>query len=201
VYTVRPCDPDQLACDEHPGRRKHLLGGAVSQWGEKVDSFNFAADVWPGASALAERLVRDDTVAFSCFFLWRSACLHMHAITHDRVDPLPCALTLRALAHIRVARSHKMCLYLCSGRTRHCVQLRMARIYRPRMLCSAITHSLATGQCGGSRPSPAPSEAAKPLLKWTRALSICVLLIGAPLRSRQLGGSWQLSSRFCRTMR
>lgn len=59
VYTVRPCDPDQLDCDAHPGRRKHLMGGAVSQWGESVDQFNFDADVWPGASALAERLWSD----------------------------------------------------------------------------------------------------------------------------------------------
>ena len=40
VYTVRPCDPDQLDCDAHPDRRKHFLGGSVSQWGETVDQFN-----------------------------------------------------------------------------------------------------------------------------------------------------------------
>jgi hypothetical protein len=56
---VRPCDPDQLDCDAHPHRRAHLLGGSVSQWGESVDQFNFDADVWPGASALAERLWSD----------------------------------------------------------------------------------------------------------------------------------------------
>ena len=59
VYSVRPCDPEYLDCDSHPGRREHLLGGSVSQWGEKVDQFNFDADVWVGASALAERLWSD----------------------------------------------------------------------------------------------------------------------------------------------
>lgn len=57
VYKVRPCD--QLDCKTNPNRRSHLLGGSVSQWGESVDGFNFDADVWIGASALAERLWRD----------------------------------------------------------------------------------------------------------------------------------------------
>jgi hypothetical protein len=56
---VRPCDPDQLDCAGHPGRKKLLLGGSVSQWGESVDAFNFDADVWVGAAALAERLWSD----------------------------------------------------------------------------------------------------------------------------------------------
>ena len=56
---MRPCDPGLLDCDRHPGRRSALLGGSVSQWGEKVDAFNFDPDVWVGASALAERLWSD----------------------------------------------------------------------------------------------------------------------------------------------
>ena len=36
VYKVRPCDPGQLDCVGHPGRARSLLGGSVSQWGEKV---------------------------------------------------------------------------------------------------------------------------------------------------------------------
>jgi hypothetical protein len=59
VYNVRPCDPSQLDCDKHPGRRERLLGGSVSQWGEKIDQFNFDTNVWVGASALAERLWSD----------------------------------------------------------------------------------------------------------------------------------------------
>jgi hypothetical protein len=62
VYKIRPCDPDQLDCDNHPGRRELLRGGSVSQWGEKVDDFNFDTNVWVGASALAERLWYDKPV-------------------------------------------------------------------------------------------------------------------------------------------
>jgi hypothetical protein len=65
VWNVRPCDPSQLDCDAHPGRRTHLLGGGVSQWGESVDAFNFDADVWVGASALAERLWTDHPLTFT----------------------------------------------------------------------------------------------------------------------------------------
>ena len=56
---MRPCDGDQLDCNTYPHRRKLILGGSVSQWGESVDQFNWDADVWVGASALAERLWSD----------------------------------------------------------------------------------------------------------------------------------------------
>ena len=59
VYKVVPCAPSALDCASKPNRRKLLLGGSVSQWGESVDQFNFDADVWVGASALAERLWSD----------------------------------------------------------------------------------------------------------------------------------------------
>ena len=67
VYNVRPCDQNQLDCDnpKYPARRGSLLGGSVSMWGELVDQFNFEADVWPGASALAERLWTDFPLASS----------------------------------------------------------------------------------------------------------------------------------------
>ena len=59
MYKVVPCAPSALDCASKPNRRKLLLGGSVSQWGESVDQFNFDADVWVGASALAERLWSD----------------------------------------------------------------------------------------------------------------------------------------------
>ena len=59
VYGVRPCDPALLDCDAHPQRRALLRGGSASMWGERVDATNFDVEVWPGTTALAERLWSD----------------------------------------------------------------------------------------------------------------------------------------------
>ena len=59
VYNVRPCDEAHLDCDAHPKRRALLRGGSASMWGESVDAFNWDVRVWPGTTALAERLWSD----------------------------------------------------------------------------------------------------------------------------------------------
>jgi len=80
---VRPCDPGQLDCDApgHERRRELLLGGSVSQWGEKVDAFNFDADVWVGASALAERLWSDPPLGSNASATSLSARGRHHALS------------------------------------------------------------------------------------------------------------------------
>jgi hexosaminidase len=59
VYNVHPCDSTWLACDAHPQRRALFRGGSASMWGEHVDATNFDVEVWPGTTALAERLWSD----------------------------------------------------------------------------------------------------------------------------------------------
>eukprot|EP00040_Diaphanoeca_grandis_P007070 m.39610 g.39610 ORF g.39610 m.39610 type:complete len:671 (-) comp18249_c0_seq1:177-2189(-) len=59
VYNLHPCDTAWLACDAHPKRRALLRGGSASMWGERVDATNFDVEVWPGTTALAERLWSD----------------------------------------------------------------------------------------------------------------------------------------------
>ena len=59
VYAVRPCDAAHLDCDAHPRRRALLRGGSASMWGETVDATNWDSTVWPGTTALAERLWSD----------------------------------------------------------------------------------------------------------------------------------------------
>ena len=61
-------------------RRKLLLGGSVSQWGESVDAFNFDADVWVGASALAERLWSDPPLGDNVTLASQAAQDRHHAL-------------------------------------------------------------------------------------------------------------------------
>ena len=63
VYNVRPCDPTHLNCDAHPQRRALLRGGSASMWGETVDATNWDSTVWPGTTALAERLWSDPPIS------------------------------------------------------------------------------------------------------------------------------------------
>jgi hexosaminidase len=63
VYNVRPCDPTHLDCDAHPQRRALLRGGSASMWGETVDATNWDSTVWPGTTALAERLWSDPPIS------------------------------------------------------------------------------------------------------------------------------------------
>ena len=81
VYKVVPCAPSALDCASNPDRRKLLLGGSVSQWGESVDAFNFDADVWVGASALAERLWSDPPLGDNATLTSKTAQDRHHALS------------------------------------------------------------------------------------------------------------------------
>jgi hypothetical protein len=81
VYKVVPCAPSALDCASKPDRRKLLLGGSVSQWGESVDAFNFDADVWVGASALAERLWSDPPLGDNATLTSKMAQDRHHALS------------------------------------------------------------------------------------------------------------------------
>jgi hypothetical protein len=81
VYKVVPCAPSALDCASKPDRRKLLLGGSVSQWGESVDAFNFDADVWVGASALAERLWSDPPLGDNATLTSMTAQDRHHALS------------------------------------------------------------------------------------------------------------------------
>ena len=48
------CDP--LALIEDQNQRDLVLGGEACMWGEYVNQFNIIPEVWPAASAVAERL-------------------------------------------------------------------------------------------------------------------------------------------------
>ena len=89
VYDVRPCDPALLDCDAHPRRRALLRGGSASMWGEKVDATNFDVNVWPGTTALAERLWSDPPANSSTVTAAAAQARHRALACHWKMWGIP----------------------------------------------------------------------------------------------------------------
>jgi hypothetical protein len=154
----------------------HLLGGSVSQWGESVDQFNIEADVWVGASALAERPVTTTLFATICapqkvvlcsrgtqLVLESNASRAFHA-SNEQTQPSSHLLLLTSTdkrhlqRHVMVWSEHSRwreavlshdILASCGGTVwwqGHTVRQRLTRLHRGAACCAAAGTIAGCGQ-------------------------------------------------------